>query len=194
MMQVRTILIAAALLVAQVAGGATVNGTTFSDRVTLSPEGPPLVLNGAGERTIMWFRVYAVALYLPVPARTLREAIAVKGPKRLHMVMLRDGITSKQVEEQVLSRIGDGTQPAEMALMKPRLDELKRIIDAEKVINRGGTIILDFVPGKGTIIRVNGAARGDPIPGEEFYNALLGIWLGDHAKSLVLRDHLLGAT
>ena len=41
-------------------------------------------------------------------------------------------------------------------------------------------------PGVGTIIRVNGIAKGDPIPGEDFYNALLRIWLGDKARSVLL--------
>ena len=44
-----------------------------------------------------------------------------------------------------------------MALMKARLEDLERIIEAERVINAGGTISLDFIPGQGTIIRVNNA-------------------------------------
>jgi len=192
MFPMRALLLAVAMLFAALAGAAEVSGVTFPDRLTLPGEGPELVLNGAGERTIMFFRIYAIGLYLPVHARSLQDAIAIKGPKRLYMIMLRNGITAKQVREHVLARIEDGTQPVEMQMMHSRIDELNRIIDAEKVINLGGTIILDYVPGRGTIIRVNGATKGDPLPGEDFYNALLRIWLGDRAKSTTLRDQLLG--
>ena len=192
MLRMRALLFAAALLIPASGNAADVNGTTFPDKVTLTADGPDLVLNGAGERTILLFRIYAIALYLPVRAKSLQDAIAIKGPKRLHMVMLRNEITSKQVHDHVLARMEDGTQPAEMAVMKSRLDDVDRIIQAERVIRLGGTIILDFVPGQGTVIRVNGIAKGAPIPGEDFYNALLRIWLGDRAKSLKLRDQLLG--
>jgi chalcone isomerase-like protein len=171
---------------------ATVGGVTFQDSVRITTDGPELILNGAGERRILLLRIYAIALYLPSPAHSLNDAIALKGPKRMHMVMLRNEITAKQVHDHVVARIEDGSQPAEMALMKTRLAELDRIIEAERVINLGGSIMLDFVPGKGTIIRVDGAQKGDPIPGEDFYDALLRIWLGDKAKSITLRDQLLG--
>lgn len=174
------------------ARAATVDGIVFPETISITPEGPALVLNGAGERRILMLRIYAIALYLPLHAATLAEAVAIKGPKRVHMVMLRNEITAKQVHDHVVARIEDGTQPSEMAVMKSRLAELDRIIEAERVINLGGTIMLDYVPARGTIVRVNGSQKADPLPGEEFYNALLRIWLGDQARSQTLRDQLLG--
>jgi hypothetical protein len=174
------------------AHAATEAGVQFPESVTITPEGPALVLNGAGERKILMLRIYAIALYLPVRASTLDDAVGIKGPKRMHMVMLRNEITAKQVHDHVIARIEDGTQSSEMAVMKSRLADLEHIIEAERVINLGGSIMLDFVPSRGTLIRVNSVQKGDPIPGEDFYNALLRIWLGDRARSLTLRDQLLG--
>ena len=79
-----------------------------------------------------------------------------------------------------------------MAVLKARMGELNRIIDAVGTLEKDGRIAMDYIPSKGTVIRVNDVVRGDPIPGEDFYQALLKIWLSDHAKSLVLRDQLLG--
>ncbi|MEO7761532.1 MAG: chalcone isomerase family protein, partial [Casimicrobiaceae bacterium] len=171
-----TFMLVVLMLFAPLAGALEVSGVVFPDSAALSPEGPQLVLNGAGERKILVFRIYAIGLYLPVRAKSLGDALALKGPKRIHMVMLRDGITSKQVHDHVIAQIEDGTQPAEMAVLKEKIDELTRIIEAEHVINLGGTIFLDYVPGTGTVIRVNGAPKGEPIPGEEFFNSLLRIW------------------
>jgi Chalcone isomerase-like len=184
--------VAGVLLWSSAVGAVDVGGTKLPDSVRLTPDGPELVLNGAGERRILLFRIYAIGLYLPVRGKTMNEILALKGPKRLLLVMLRKEITARQVHEHVIDRIEDGSQPAEMAVMKTRLDDLDTIIQSEGTIRRGGTISLDYMPDKGTVIRVNGIAKGNPIPGVDFYNALLGIWLGERAKSASLRDALLG--
>ena len=184
--------LAGVLLWTCVAGAADVGGAVLPDSVRLTPAGPDLVLNGAGVRRILLLRIYAVGLYLPARGKTIDEVMALKGPKRMLMVMLRNEVTARQVHEHVIHRIEDGTQPAEMAVMRSRIDDLDKIIQAEGVIKRGGTISLDYIPDQGTVIRVNGIVRGDPIPGEDFYNALLGIWLGERASSASLRDALLG--
>jgi hypothetical protein len=184
--------VAGVLLWSSTAGAADVGGTKLPDSVRLTPDGPELVLNGAGERRILLFRIYAIGLYLPVHGKTMNEILALKGPKRMLLVMLRKEITARQVHEHVSDRIADGSQPAEMAVMKTRLADLDNIIDSEGTIQRGGTISLDYMPDKGTVIRVNGIAKGNPIPGVDFYNALLRIWLGERARSASLRDALLG--
>ena len=184
--------VAGVLLWSSTAGAADVGGTKLPDSVRLTPDGPELVLNGAGERRILLFRIYAIGLYLPVHGKTMNEILALKGPKRMLLVMLRKEITARQVHEHVSDRIADGSQPAEMAVMKTRLADLDNIIDSEGTIQRGGTISLDYMPDKGTVIRVNGIAKGNPIPGVDFYNALLRIWLGERTRSASLRDALLG--
>ncbi len=185
-------LAAGALLWATAAGAVDAGGALLPDAVRLAPDGPELLLNGAGERRILLFRIYAIGLYLPARGKTLNEVLALKGPKRLLMVMLRNETTARQVHEHVVDRIFDGSQPAEMAVIRTRLADLDQIIDAEGTLQRGATISLDYLPDRGTVIRVNGVAKGDPIPGEDFYNALLRIWLGERAKSAALRDALLG--
>jgi hypothetical protein len=56
----------------------------------------------------------------------------------------------------------------------------------------GDVIALDWVPGTGTRILLNGEPRGKPITGEDFYRALLRIWLGDDPVSKDLKKALLG--
>ena len=184
--------LAALLLWTAAAGAVNVGGVVLPDSVRLTPGGPELALNGAGERRIMMFRIYAIGLYLPARAATMQDVLALRGPKRMLLVILRNEITSKQVHEHVVDRIEDGTQPEEMAVMRARMEDLDKIIQSEEIIRRGGTISLDYFPDRGTVIRINGVAHGNPIPGEDFYNALLRLWLGERAKSASLRDALLG--
>lgn len=184
-------MLAAAIAPAFPVAAANVAGIELPESTRVTPDGPALHLNGAGERKIWMLDIYAMGLYLPQRARSMLEVLAQNGPKRMLMIMLRDNITASQVHDQVIARLGDGSQPNEMSMMKQRINELDRIIQSEAVINRGGTIALDYIPDQGTVIRVNDQMKGKPIKGEDFYGALLRIWLGQGAKSASLRDALL---
>lgn len=188
----RWLLLAIGLCWAVAASAVEVGGAIIPDTARFSVDGPELVLNGAGERSIMLFKIYAIGLYLPARRDTLHDVLALKGPKRLLLVIQRSELSGKQIHDYLINRISDGTQQDEMAAMKARMDDLDRIINSERSIKRGGTIALDYIPEQGTVIRVNGVAKGAPIPGDDFYNALLRIWLGERAKSATLRDALLG--
>ena len=54
-------------------------------------------------------------------------------------------------------------------------------------------ITIDFVPGSGTRVALNGAQKGKTIGGDEFYSALLRIWLGDKPVDRELKSGMLGA-
>ena len=51
---------------------------------------------------------------------------------------------------------------------------------------------LDWLPDSGTRLTFNGAQKGNDIAGEDFYRALLRIWLGDKPVQDDLKEHLLG--
>jgi hypothetical protein len=52
-------------------------------------------------------------------------------------------------------------------------------------------ITLDWT-GAGTAVTVDGKAAGQPIAGEDFYRALLKIWLGEKPVQADLKKALLG--
>jgi hypothetical protein len=57
---------------------------------------------------------------------------------------------------------------------------------------KGDLINFDYTPEGGTRISVNGQAKGNAIPGEDFYSAVLRIWLGDKPADAGLKKALLG--
>ena len=70
------------------AQAAEVAGVRIDDSVQAG--GATLTLNGAGLRKLIFFNVYAMGLYLPKKTTAAAEAIAVEGPKRISLHMLRD--------------------------------------------------------------------------------------------------------
>ena len=183
-----------ALLFAVASAGAQaaeVGGIKLDDRLRLAPGGPELVLNGAGIRTRMIFKVYVAGLYLPEKKGTTGDVLALAGPKRVAMTMLRD-LSAQQLSEALADGIRNNSSAAEKEALKARIDELLAIMNSLGEAKKGDAILLDFLPASGTRIVVNGQPRGKPITGDDFYRALLRIWLGDKPVDDDLKKGMLG--
>jgi hypothetical protein len=183
------VLVAAALLCCRLALAAEVEGVSVDERVRVG--GTELQLNGAGVRTRIVFKVYVGALYLPERKSAAAEILALKGPKRVSMTMLR-GLGARQLADALEAGIRANHSEAESAALKARIDALVAVMNEIGSVKEKTVITLDFLPEAGTRISVDGAARGRPIPGEDFYAALLRIWLGDKPVDADLKKAMLG--
>ena len=150
-----------------------------------------LVLNGAGLRKRAFFQVYAIGLYLPQKMPTATDAIGAAGPKRVSIHMLRD-VGAEQFGEALMEGMRDNHSEGEMKALEPRIRQLTAIMAGMKEAKEGMRITLDLVPGAGTQVTVQGKPSGAPIPGEDFYRALLRVWLGDNPVQGDLKKALLG--
>ncbi|WP_443110635.1 chalcone isomerase family protein, partial [Actinomadura sp. 3N407] len=93
---------------------------------------------------------------------------------------LNDGIHHNQTEIQ-LQRLSD------------RLTQLEDAMRQIGSTRRGDTINFDYTPDAGTTVSINGVARGKPIPGEDFYQAVLSIFIGNNPVDRDLKSGLLGS-
>jgi hypothetical protein len=177
------------MLCAQLALAAEVAGVKVEERVKLGSS--ELLLNGAGVRTRVIFKVYVGALYLPERKSGAAEVIALKGAKRVSMTLLRD-LGAKQLTDALEEGVRANHSEAEIAPLKERLDELVAVMNEIGSAKEKTVITLDFLPESGTRVTVDGAARGKPVPGEDFYVALLKIWLGDKPVDSDLKKAMLG--
>lgn len=176
-------------LLAAPAFAAEVAGVKVDDRIKLESE--ELVLNGAGLRTKAFFKVYVAGLYLAAKKTSAADVLALPGAKRVTMRMMRD-LSAKQLTDALDEGFRDNTPVAEQEPLKGRLAELTAIMNALQSAKEGDVIALDWVPGSGTRIVLNGEPKGKAITGEDFYRALLRIWLGDNPVSGSLKRALLG--
>jgi hypothetical protein len=163
-----------------------VAGVKLSDKARVGAG--ELVLNGAGIRTRAIFKVYVGALYLTEKKSAAAEVLAQKGAKRVALTLLRD-LSAQQLNEALENGIQANNSAAEIEAIKPRVAELLSLFTDGKA---GDVILLDFLPDSGTVVSVNAAARGKPIPGEDLYRALLRIWLGDKPVDGDLKKGMLG--
>jgi long-chain acyl-CoA synthetase len=168
---------------------AEVAGVHVEDRIKL--ESTELVLNGAGLRTKAFFKVYVAGLYLTEKKTSADAVLGLGGAKRVSMRLMRD-LSARQLTDALDEGFRDNTPVAEQEPLKGRLAVLAAIMNALQSAKEGDLIALDWLPGTGTRVMLNGEPRGKAIAGEDFYRALLRIWLGDNPVSGSLKKALLG--
>lgn len=173
------------------ADAAEVAGAKLPDRLRIGSGSPELVLNGAGLRTRFFVKVYAAGLYLEKKSTTTAAVLALQGPKRVSMHLLRN-VSAKQILDALHDGVAANNSPAELAKLKPQLDALDGVMTSMGPIKEGDVVTLDYVPGAGTVVTVNGQAKGKPIAGTTLYDALLRVWLGDDPVQDDLKKELLG--
>ncbi|MGH8705259.1 MAG: chalcone isomerase family protein [Burkholderiales bacterium] len=173
------------------ASAAEIAGVKLAESESLAPGGAPLVLNGAGLRKRAFFQVYAIGLYLAEKKTAGREAIGAAGPKRVAIHMLRD-VDAATFTEALVDGMRGNHDEAAMKAFEPRIAQLSAIMAEMKEAKKGMRITLDWVPAAGTQLGVEGKPAGKPIAGEDFYRALLSIWLGERPVQDDLKKALLG--
>ncbi len=165
-------------------------GAKFEPQMTVA--GAMLGLNGAAIRYKVVFKVYAVGLYLPAKAATLDAVVAQQGPKRVHAVMLRD-VSGSELGKNFAHHFEDNATREEFAASISQIFRFGELFASRKMMKAGDSFSLDWIPGAGTVISINGVPQGDPYPGAAFYNGMLKLWIGDR-DSAGVRAALLGQT
>jgi hypothetical protein len=150
-----------------------------------------LVLNGAGVRYKAIFKVYTAGLYLGTKVGTPEEVYAAPGPKRMHIVMLRD-IDANELGKLFTRGMQDNAPREEFSKSIAGTMRMSDIFSAKKKLVAGEYFYIDWVPGQGTTVVINGKAAGEPIKEPEFFTALMKIWLGKSPADAQLKNALLG--
>jgi hypothetical protein len=166
-----------------------VEGVKFDP--TAQVGGAALQLNGAGLRTRAFFKVYAAGLYVPQKANNAAALLAQKGPRRVAITMLRN-VDADTFSGALTEGLQKNLSEAQFAGFKVQIDALNANFKVAGEAKKGDVIHLEFAPDTGTRVVVNGTAQGNAIAGEEFYAALLRIWLGDKPVDSDLKKGLVG--
>jgi hypothetical protein len=181
----------AALLVSMsvVASARDVAGVRLDEQTKLGAS--ELVLNGAGLRKRLFFKVYVAGLYLTAKRSSSAGVFALAGPKRLSITLMRN-LPARKLVDGLKHDIRENSSPEEQQALRDRVEELAASLLAVGQGREGDVITLDWLPDAGTLVALNGEANGKAIPGDDFYRALLRVWMGDRPTNTGLKEALLG--
>ena len=165
-----------------------VAGIKYDNTVQLA--NAKLQLNGAGIR-YKFIKVYTAGLYLTGKASTLEAVLASPGPRRMHIVMLRE-INADELGRLFTKGMEQNASREEFSKVIPGVIKMGEIFSGRRKLAAGDWFAIDYVPNVGSTIVVNGKAAADPIKEPEFFNALMKIWLGKSPADAQLKEALLG--
>jgi hypothetical protein len=162
----------------------------FDDTATVG--GQALVLNGAGVRTKVFFRIYAMGLYLPEKKSTTVDVLAANGARRVLITMLRD-TSIEDFGKAFTDGLKANTVKDERTRLLSQTMQFGAVFGQIQMLKKGDQMQFDWQPGEGTQCYLNGKKIGEVMPDLAFYNAVLRIWLGDKPADYALKLALLGA-
>lgn len=151
-----------------------VSGVKLDDKIDVA--GVPLVLNGAGLRTKVMLKIYVVGLYVPARTKSADAVIGSKQLRRVRLVMKR-GLGAGTIWDAFDEGIQANSSPAEIAALKPKLDQVEKLFKEMGEVAEGDAIDIDFTADGATNVAYKGQPKGS-IPGIDLQRALLQIWLG----------------
>jgi hypothetical protein len=172
------------------AQAAEVGGVKLDETIKVANQ--ELKLNGAGLRTWAVFKVYAAGLYLPEKKKTVPEIMALNGPRRIKLVLLRD-VNNEELGQAFMDGLNANSDKAEKAKFVNQTVKMGEIFASIPKLNKGDTITNDWIPGSGMHVLVNDKRVGEVLPDIAFYNAFMRIWLGDKPVDNTLKQALLGS-
>ena len=169
-----------------------IEGVKIDEKIALANGGPELVLNGAGVRhKLAFLKVYVGSLYLTQKKSDSEAIFADPGPKRVAMHILSNEVTASDLIASMNHALAANLVPHELALLEKRMRDLNNMMSSVKAINKGSVVYLDYIPDVGTRVVINGEEKMT-IPGDDFFRALLQIWIGNKPVDGRLRDAMLG--
>lgn len=173
-------------LLAPVAHAREVAGVQVPDAVEV--QGERLALNGAGVRTRFFVKVYVGALYLRERAASAAPVLEQAPPKSMRLHFLHKEVSAEKLVEAWNDGFRANTAAAALAGLEPRIAQFNALFPT---VRKGDTITLDLLADGTTRVAANGQVLGT-IPGADFQQALLRIWLGEKPADAALKQALLG--
>lgn len=163
-------------------------GVNLPDTTTLHDNSTPLVLNGAGIRSKFIFDIYVGALYLPNKTTTVDAVLAEAGPKRVSMHFLYSEVDKDKLTNGWREGFENNLDDTRFKQLEPALEQFNSLF---RTVHEGDVIELDSLPGQGTQVWINNELQGT-VTAEDFYPALLLVWLGKDPADDDLKQAMLG--
>lgn len=175
------------ILAFSAAAQTTLNGVTLPAKLSFNEQS--LVLNGAGIRSKLFFKLYTIGLYLPKKSADGNAILKANETMAVRFQITSDMINSDNMSEAINEGFESSTK-GNTAAIRARIDKVLKTFSSEAIVP-GDVFDLVYVPGTGTEIYKNGKLKST-VEGTDFKKGLFGIWISDNPVNGGLKDDLLG--
>lgn len=154
--------------------------------------GQRLLRNGVGFRMKGTTKVNQIEIFAAKKFSSLEALNRLDGPKRVAVTVLTE-VPSNFMGKGLTRGIEDNTSKAELSTLVPMLIRMGELFNQHKTLGVGSKVLIDWVPGQGMVLSINGAVQGEPFREAALFRAMMGIWLGNAPVDAELKAKLLGA-
>ena len=161
----------------------------FIDDEIKAEDGQQLVLNGVGLREKFWVDVYVGSLYLPGKSNDVAKILSSPGPWRVQLDFVYKEVASEKLLDSWREGFEKNQSDEMLKQLQTRIDQFYGYFQTSTVAK--DQYRFDYIPDKGVSISKNERQLGQ-IPGDDFKNALLEIWLGNYPADKSLKKGMLG--
>lgn len=165
-----------------------VAGIDIAENISFSEQSTKLKLNGVGIRTKFIFDIYIGSLYLGEKSNKPEEIYTMHGEKRISMHFLYDEIEKAKLVTGWNTGFENNLSSNDLTKFKQQIDQFNNLFVMAK---KNDVINLNFTPTTGTHVVINGNILG-LVEGDDFFIALLKIWLGAKPADSDLKQAMLG--
>jgi len=167
---------------------AELSGVFLKDQIT-AENGETLLLNGVGLREKFWVDVYVGSLYLVNKTDNVVEILSAPHASRIQMDFVYKEVAKEKLIKAWKKGFNKNQDKEAMTALQDRAEQFYGYFDQNVVAK--DQYIFDYIPGKGTTVSKNNKVLG-LIPGVDFKNALIEIWIGNFPADKNLKLGMLG--
>ena len=168
-----------------------VSDLDVSEVVPATAERPELKLNGAALRELyLLIESYVGSLYLEKPSTSAQEILDDNTThKRMVFHTMIKKVGARRIANALQEALVLNITEEEHQELQDEVGQMLGYFQGK--MHRGDETWFDFIPGKGTVVTINGQEQGI-IQGDLFFRALLSIWIGENPVGRDFKNEILG--
>lgn len=151
-------------------------------------QGSNLQLNGLAVHSELRQEWFLNALYLSNKSDDPAEILNSPMIKRMQIKVLADDLPGRRLKRFWIERIKNNNEASVVLENARGVRELADSLGQD--LAAGDTINIDYVPGQGTVIQINGATVNTV--DETIFSLMLNTWVGERPPSSEFKDAILG--
>lgn len=165
----------------------TINGVSLPAKLKTATS--ELNYNGGGVRKKAFFKVYVLGLYLTDKSKDAAAILKSNSEMAVRLQITSSVVNSENMSEAIKEGFTKSTN-GNLTPIKGKIDEFIGLFSKEPIKEKD-VFILNYVPNVGVKTFKNGKLLAT-IAGEDFKNALFGIWIGANPIDAALKTALIG--
>lgn len=168
----------------------TIGGYEIPKVIPATSDHAELKLNGASMRILYGVvDTYIGKLYVENPVTDAGALIEADEYKRMVFQVVMKRVSGRRIAKAMYDALQMNLSKEDAIELETRLQMLVSMFDSS--LKKGQESYLEWVPDKGSRIVLNGEVKG-MIPGKDFYDAILKIWIGDNPVGATFKRQVLG--